>query len=173
VAQERAVIQIDWLKRTFTFDFPVEVFPGIVERLRGTPARIAELVRGVPHGMLINRAAGRWSVNEHVGHLIDLDDLDHVRLNEYIAGADALSAADMTNQKTHEAGYNDVAINTLIDYFRERRLDLVNRLESLSDDIIVRTALHPRLQRPLRLVDWTFFVAEHDDHHLARIRELI
>ena len=167
------MIQMPWTERTFAFDFPAGVFPGIVERLRGTPARIADLIRGVPHSMLIRRANDKWSVNEHVGHLIDLDDLDHLRLNEYIGGAQTLSAADMTNRKTYEAGYNDVATSTLLDYLRDRRFDLINRLEDLSDDQIARTALHPRLKKHLRLVDWTYFVAEHDDHHLARIRELI
>lgn len=167
------MIQMPWTERTFSFDFPLGVFPGIVERLRGTPARIADLIRGVPHSMLICRENDKWSVNEHVGHLIDLDDLDHVRLNEFIAGAQTLSAADMTNRKTYEAGYNDVVTGTLLDYFRERRFDLVNRLEDLSEEQVAHTALHPRLKKHLRLVDWTYFVAEHDDHHLARIRELI
>lgn len=167
------MIQMNWTDRTFSFDFSIGVFPGIVERLRGTPARITELTHGVPHSMLVRRAGERWSVNEHIGHLIDLDDLDHVRLNEYIAGAVTLSAADMSNKRTYEAGYNDVATGTLLDYFRNRRLDLVTRLEALSDDVIGRVAMHPRLRKPMRLVDWTYFVAEHDDHHLARIRELI
>ena len=167
------MIQMPWTERTFSFDFPVGVFPGIVERLRGTPARIADLIRGVPHTMLTRRENDKWSVNEHVGHLIDLDDLDHVRLNEFLDGAQTLSAADMTNRRTYEAGYNDVATNTLIDYFRDRRLDLVARLEDLSEDHVAHTALHPRLKRHMRLVDWTYFVAEHDDHHMARIRELI
>jgi hypothetical protein len=30
-----------------------------------------------------------------------------------------------------------------------------------------RTLLRPRLKTPMRLVDHLFFVAEHDDHHLA------
>lgn len=99
--------------------------------------------------------------------------IDHQRLSEFIKGAPELSAADMTNQRTHEANYNDVVTGTLLDYFRARRADLVQRLESLSEEQVAHTALHPRLQRPMRLVDWTYFVAEHDDHHLARIRELI
>jgi hypothetical protein len=32
--------------------------------------------------------------------------------------------------------------------------------------------VHPRLGTPMRLVDMMFFVAEHDDHHLATITEL-
>ena len=34
---------------------------------------------------------------------------------------------------------------------------------------IFRTALHPRLETPMRMMDLFYFVAEHDDHHLARI----
>lgn len=167
------MIQMPWTERTFNFDFPIGVFPGIIERIRGTPARIGELVKGVPHNMLTRRANGRWSVNEHIGHLIDLDDLDQVRLDEFIARAEVLSAADMSNRRTYEAGYNDVAAATLLDYFTARRTELVQRLEELAEEDVARKALHPRLNVHMRLVDWTYFVAEHDDHHLARIRELI
>ena len=167
------MIQMPWTERTFNFDFPVGVFPGIVERLRGTPARIADLIEDVPHNMLIRRIRDKWSVNEHIGHLIDLDELDHTRLDEFLAGAGTLSAADMTNRRTKEAGYNDVAAATILEFLRARRTDLVKRLEELSEEQIARTALHPRLQVPMRVVDWAYFIAEHDDHHLARIRELI
>jgi hypothetical protein len=167
------MIQMPWEQRTFRFDLPAGVFPGIVERVRGTPARIAELVKDVPHNMLTRRVGGRWSANDHIGHLIDLDELDQTRLDEFLAGAATLSAADMSNRRTSNAGYNDVVTATILDYFRARRTELVERLENLTDAQIARTAVHPRLQVPMRVVDWAYFVAEHDDHHLARIRELI
>ena len=34
---------------------------------------------------------------------------------------------------------------------------------------IAREALHQRLNRRLRLIDWVCFMCEHDDHHLAVI----
>jgi hypothetical protein len=166
------MIQMVWTDRKFSFDFPIGVFPGIIERLRGTPARIGELVHGVPHNMLTRRLNNQWSVNEHIGHLIDLDELDHKRLDELLAGASQLSAADMSNRRTYDAKYNDVLTATLIEYFRARRHDLVERLEALSEEEIAKRSLHPRLQTQMRVVDWAYFVAEHDDHHLARIREL-
>lgn len=167
------MIQMPWEQRTFRFDLPAGVFPGIVERLRGTPARIAELVKDVPHDMLTRRIGGRWSANDHIGHLIDLDELDQTRLDEFLAGAATLTAADMGNRRTSNAGYNEVITATILDYFRARRTELVERLENLTDAQIARSAVHPRLQVPMRVVDWAYFVAEHDDHHLARIRELI
>src|SRR5262249_49893416 len=36
-----------WFDRAFSFDLPVTQAPNVVERLRGTPARLEELCRGV------------------------------------------------------------------------------------------------------------------------------
>jgi uncharacterized damage-inducible protein DinB len=49
---------------------------------------------------------------------------------------------------------------------------LVSHLESVDPELFSRSALHPRLGMPMRLVDLMLFVAEHDDHHLASITEL-
>ena len=50
---------------------------------------------------------------------------------------------------------------------------LVHRLEELQVDQVGIVAFHPRLQKPMRLLDWLYFVAEHDDHHLAQARRAI
>ena len=165
--------QMNWTERTFSFDFPAGVFPGIVERLRGTPVRIASLIEHVPQARLTAQPGGAWSVHQHIGHLDDLDALDRTRLDEYLRGEPQLSAADMTNRRTHEAGYNDVPADELLNRFGIHRGELIARLEGLEMDQVTRTALHPRLKVPMRLVDWLYFVAEHDDHHVARIRELV
>ncbi len=78
----------------------------------------------------------------------------------------------MTNRKTYESQHNEVAIATILAAFRDQRLQLVARLESLSPEVFARTAHHPRLNVPMRLVDMIFFQAEHDDFHLTRISEL-
>ena len=36
-----------------------------------------------------------------------------------------------------------------------------------------KTSLHGRLSKPMRLVDCLFFIAEHDDHHIAIISQLL
>jgi len=37
------------------------------------------------------------------------------------------------------------------------------------DELVERSAFHPRLKKPMRIIDLAFFVAEHDDYHLAKI----
>jgi len=45
-------------------------------------------------------------------------------------------------------------------------------LENIPEELIFRFSLHPRLKTPMRTMDLFLFVADHDDHHLARITEL-
>jgi uncharacterized damage-inducible protein DinB len=164
---------LDWTARTWTFDLPVGVFPAVLERVRGTPARAAALVAGAPEPALAARADGAWSVKEHVGHLDDLDALDDRRLTEFLSGAEALSAADMTNRATYDADHAATPTAELLARFAAHRAALVARLEALDEAQVAATARHPRLGRPMRLLDWLQFVAEHDDHHLARARETL
>jgi len=78
----------------------------------------------------------------------------------------------MSNRKTYDAHHNDVVADSILKAFRAARHDIVHRLESFDAEIFGRSALHPRLNVPMRLVDMLFFQAEHDDYHLARISEL-
>jgi hypothetical protein len=45
-------------------------------------------------------------------------------------------------------------------------------IENIGEEIIFKSALHPRLKTPMRTMDLFLFVAEHDDHHLATISSI-
>jgi hypothetical protein len=164
---------LKWTDRSFQFTFPVEVYPEMIERLRGTPARLEDRVKSVAPEVLTRRDGERWSIQENAGHLLDLESLVRQRLGEYLAGAKALHAADMSNRTTYEADHNHVLMATILADFRRQRTELVNRLDSLESHAFAAAAHHPRLNVPMRLVDMIFFQAEHDDYHLARVSELI
>ena len=162
-----------WIDRTWEFVLPAGAFPAVLERLRGTPARVEELFAGVSEPALRGRVGGAWSAKQHIGHLDDLDELDERRLREFLARVPTLSAADMTNKRTHDANHNDTPTDALALRFRTNRLALVRRMEALGAEEISAVATHPRLRQPVRLIDWAVFVAEHDDHHLASARHAI
>ncbi|HEX5890854.1 MAG TPA: DinB family protein, partial [Pyrinomonadaceae bacterium] len=109
----------------------------------------------------------------NAAHLYDLDALTLERIEQYVAGVPILHAADITNRKTSEANYNSVPAAEISRLFRERRAQVVSRLESLDAEMFARSAIHPRLNIPMRLVDFVFFEAEHDDYHFTRINELL
>jgi hypothetical protein len=165
--------KLKWGERTFSFTFPVEVYPEMIERLRGTPARLEDRVRSIGPEILTRREGDRWSIQENAGHLLDLETLVSGRLDEYLAGAKTLHAADMSNRKTHEADHNQVSMSSILTDFRRDRTALVGRMDQLEPQVFATVAHHPRLNVPMRLVDMIFFQAEHDDYHLARISELM
>ena len=79
-----------------------QVVSKLCARLRGTPVRLEEALGGCSRANVIAKSEEKWSVQEHAGHLADLEPLWLARLEDYAAGAEQLTVADLTNRKTHE-----------------------------------------------------------------------
>jgi hypothetical protein len=165
--------RLPWFQRTFPTGLPGHLLPVIVERLRGAPARLTDRLAGVPHGLLVRRSGDSWSLQENVGHLLDLEPLWQQRVGDVAQRRDTLAEADLTNRRTHEANHNAAPLEGLLTAFRRARGELVRQLEAFPEEGVAFAALHPRLKAPMNVVDLAFFVAEHDDYHLARISELL
>ncbi len=162
-----------WFERKFDFTFPVELRPNLCARLRGTPARLEEVLGSCSHGILARKAQEKWSAQEHAGHLLDLEPLWLARVEDYVAASDLLTPTDLNNRRTDEANHNARLLEHILDEFRSARRALLKRVDQLDASLFAQAIPHPRLKTPMRLVDHLYFVAEHDDHHLARIWELV
>jgi len=162
-----------WFERNFETSPQKSLMPGLVERLRGTPVRISDRLVGTAPDVLTRRHNDTWSIQENVGHLWDLEELWANRLEDFLSGNATLTAADLENTKTHSADHNQQPLFALVTGFRQARQRLVENLEHLSADDLRRTALHPRLKQPMTIPGMCLFIAEHDDHHAARITELL
>ncbi len=164
--------QINWVERKFDFNFPPGIFPSVLERFRGTPARLEELAAGLSKEILTRKIKGKWSIQEHAGHLVDLEELGERRIRDFLKRAEILSPADITNRATDEANYNLMEMKEILLKFRKARESLVNKLEKLKETEIQLTSIHPRLKQKMRIIDWIYFMCEHDDHHLTSIRKI-
>ena len=164
--------QIPWFERQFHFDFPVTLFPVIFSRLEGTLFRLHHILQTADEESSSYHAEG-WSVKQHLGHLYDLEDLWWLRLADFMQNKAVLTAADLTNRKTEEAGHNENTIENLLNAFARERQRLLETAFELDAVDLTRTSMHPRLNQPMRLIDALYFVAEHDDHHIAKISELL
>jgi len=162
-----------WFERKFEFSFPAELHPNLCARLRGTPARLEEALRGRSQEILARKPQDKWSAQEHAGHLLDLEALWLERVGDYLAGSAQLTVTDLNNRKTDEANHNARPLEQILIEFRAAREKLLKRVDELDASLFTRAIPHPRLKTPMRLVDHLYFVAEHDDHHLARIWELL
>ena len=162
-----------WFERKFEFSFPVELHPNLVVRLRGTPARLEEIFHGRSAKRTVTKPGEKWSAQEHAGHLLDLEPLWLARVGDYIAGSEVLAVADLLNRKTDEANHNARPLKQILAEFRGAREELLTQVGEVEPSLFARSIPHPRLKTPMRLVDHLYFVAEHDDHHMARIWELL
>jgi uncharacterized damage-inducible protein DinB len=162
----------EWFKRNFPLIEDNGILPSIIERLSGTPARIDEIVSKLNPALLVLKPHNRWSIKEEIGHLSDLEPLWFGRLDDILCGLPELRVADLSNQKTNTANHNATEIKVLLQLFRKQRQLFVDRLILLTDKQLLNVSLHPRLKTPMRVIDLANFVAEHDDHHLASVREI-
>jgi uncharacterized damage-inducible protein DinB len=163
---------IKWFERQFNFTFTQNIFPSILERLSGTPVRLEEKLSFFSPDILTVRIGDTWTIKENIGHLTDLESLWQGRLQDIMDGKEELRPTDLQNTKTSQAGHNAVPVAELLHNFRQVRAQTLTLLVNISEELIFRYALHPRLKTPMRTIDLFLFVAEHDDHHLARITEL-
>ena len=163
-----------WFERKFNFDFPAEKMPDILERLRGTPARAQVLVEDLDLERLqVREQEGTWSIKENIAHIADLEPLWFGRIEDIIGGQETMRPADLTNRTTMEANHHESSIGQILERVSNERSKLVERIETLSSDQWAASSLHPRLKTPMRIVDLCYFVADHDDYHLARCRYLL
>jgi hypothetical protein len=162
-----------WLERDFAFGLPLSRFPDVLERLRGTPARLEERLDHAPTVRLSARPGESWSLQENVGHLLLVEELWDGRLDDFLSGAEALRPAGYEASRVGTARFNERPLEGLLAAFRVARLRHVGRLEQLGPSDIGRTAFHPRLERTVNVLDMMVFAADHDDHHLARITQLL
>ena len=159
----------EWFQRKFPAITDNGLLPAILERLAGTPARLRTMVE---HARAKPPVSG-WSAAKELGHLSDIEPLWLARVHDILQGRPDLTPADLTNRATFEADHDGHPLPALVDRLEPGRIALVQALRGAADADLERSAKHPRLGTPMRLVDLAYFVAEHDDHHMARLRELL
>lgn len=160
--------RIAWFDRKFTFGIGPEMLPLFLERLEGTVYRIEQKVKGLDEKVLSERFDGKWSVKQNIGHLAEVDQINNKRIDEIIRGAAVLSPAVF-----EPMDYNPWPASKVIAFFRDARQSNLNKYSALSLDEKTLSSVHPRLKIKMNPVDLAFFDAEHDDHHLLKITDII
>jgi uncharacterized damage-inducible protein DinB len=158
-----------WTERTFTFGLPLNMLPFYLERLSGTIFRLEGKVRDVSEEVLSEKLEGKWSVKQNIGHLAEVDEIALKRIGEMLQGVSPMTPAIFPTQQD----YNSMPVIEVLNYFHKNRLRNIERYSQLNAEELQRSSLHPRLKVQMTPVDLAFFDAEHDDHHLVRINEIL
>ena len=161
--------KLDWFERHFSFGLSPAMLPFYLERLEGTIARIEKKVSGIPNEILIHKLDGKWSIKENIAHLAEVDEIALKRIDEMKLGISPMSPAVIQPRKD----YNLQSVSDVVDFFRINRVKNLQKYKSLNEADLVKFSLHPRLKVQMNPVDLAWFDAEHDDHHLVRINEIL
>jgi uncharacterized damage-inducible protein DinB len=161
-----------WFERKFDFDFGADHYAAIYAQLKQAPDQLRAAVAGLAEDVLVHQPNGGWSIKEHTGHLSIMEPIWRTRFHDIQDKKPVLSPADLSNRATTEANFNAKGISVLLDQFLTERMTTLALLDTLNMLDGSRTSLHPRLQQPMRMIDLAYFVAEHDEHHILRIREI-
>jgi hypothetical protein len=159
---------LNWFDRTFTFGLPAAMLPFYLERLEGSICRIEAKVKGVSDKVLSEKYDGKWSVKENIGHLAEVDLVSNKRIDEMRSGVDTLSPAVFEPKD-----YNPWPIEKVVAFFREARQSNLDKYKNISEPDLLKGSTHPRLKVKLTPIDLAFFDAEHDDHHIVKISNII
>jgi len=162
-----------WFDRKFDFNFGVERFEDLLSRLAEFPAMLKQKLDALPEELLTRHKAGKWSINENVGHLFSLEKLWRNRFREINEGKPQMSPADLTNAATQNASFNNYPVTELTACFDDERTKTIEFLKQLSSSDLIKSSVHPRLNQPMRMIDLMHFVAEHDQHHWNSIQAII
>ena len=144
------------------------MLPFYLERLSGTAIRIADKVKGISEDILSEKVDGKWSVKQNIGHLAEVDAIALQRIDQMLAGISMMLPAVFEPRD-----YSLLPVREVLQYFEENRGRNLVKYKSLRDEDLIKASLHPRLKLPMTPVDLAYFDAEHDDHHLVTIHEIL
>ena len=161
-----------WVDHTFNLGLDTGWMYNVLSRIKDCDIRLSHHTKGLNDKLLSSKPDNKWSIKEHVGHLIDLEELWMNRFLQFEKLVPELVHADMSNQKTNQAAHNEKPIQTLLDQFIAERKKLIQTFDALSIKAQNHEAFHPRIKMRMKPVDLLFFVAEHDDHHITSILRL-
>jgi uncharacterized damage-inducible protein DinB len=162
-----------WSKRRFTFGQPQWMLADFIERLRGVTPRITALVTGISDDVAHRRYEGKWSIAQNVGHLADVEDLWQERLEDLRRRRDVYTPADPARSQKAAERHQGTPLVEIIRELETKRGQLVAAMIAAPRELQLASVFHERLQCPMRLIDCAQFYAEHDDHHLLRVRTLL
>src|SRR5579862_4970235 len=131
---------LPWFERNLKFGYTPEMLPFFLERLSGTIIRIEEKVKGVDDEILSKKIDNKWSIKENIGHLAEVDEVANRRIDEMITGVDVMSPAVFEPKD-----YNPWPIEKVVSLFKKNRTSNVSKYNSLSDDELKKSSMHPRL----------------------------
>ena len=113
---------------------------------------------------------GRFTPRQVIAHLADWEPILLGRLKQAVTNPGSTVAAYDEGERATEKGYGGMDVGEQLKVFAAARKDTVSYLESLSEDDMKKTAIHPE-RGPFSAQDLAFMIIGHDMYHVEQLTQ--
>ena len=144
-----------------------------IEAAEKSPKEIAAAVSGLAPAVLgYKPAPGKWSIQEILGHLADVEIIYAHRLRQMLADKEPVIAPIDQDAWARNLGYLETPAPELVALYGLNRHHNVRLLKRLKPEDLARTAFHPEIQRNVTVADLVGRMSTHGANHLEQIERL-
>lgn len=145
----------------------------MLEHMGRLPGRIARLISDATDDELTRAGiGGEWGAVEHIAHLKDFDEVSIDRVEQILREDEPELDIFDTDVRAIERDYHAEDPRKTVEEFEALRGMLINRLDGLSDEEWLRTALHPELGS-ITLEELIRRLDEHDEQHYQALKDVL
>lgn len=144
-----------------------------IEAAEKSPKEIAAAVSGLAPAVLRYKPApGKWSIQEILGHLADVEIIYAHRLRQMLADKEPVIAPIDQDAWARHLGYLETPAPELVALYGLNRHHNVRLLKRLKPEDLARTAFHPEIQGNVTVADLVGRMSAHGANHLEQIERL-
>ncbi len=164
---------VKWFDRNFDLDIDNYRYEDSLTRLAYFPVILKQLLENCRKSIATVKVVGKWSIHKNIGHLILLEKLWSSRFQDIKGGNQNMSSADLNNFATDQASFNKYPLNNLTKSLVHERGQTIALLQNMNEEDFLKTSIHPRLNRPMSILELMHFVSEHDTNHMRSMLFII
>jgi hypothetical protein len=138
--------------------------------LEAFPEKLAAEISSLPKEALLDKPNGKWSIQEHAGHLLSIESLWIARLDDFMLRHETMRAWNGTNEETDQAQFNFQTLSSILRDFSEVREAHCRMVRLSIGKLADWQCLHPTTGESVTFEQHLLTMAEHDEQHLQIIK---
>jgi hypothetical protein len=162
-SQEYAPFYSDYIQRAIKKDDIIAALPQQIDDIRSTLGHLTDEQGRFKFGPV------EWSIKEVVGHLIDVERVFSYRLLRISRNDQTPLPGFEQEDYVREAGFDNSALNDLINEFEFLRRANILAIKNISDEAISRLGTASGVTVSARAL--IYMLVGHVEHHMASLHE--
>lgn len=146
-------------------------FAELIAEFEQFPELLSTTIKDLDSERLLHKPNGKWSIQEHAGHLLAIESLWIARLDDFMLKHEVLRPWNGTNEETDQAQFNLQKLHRILSDFEQIRSGHSRMIKLSEQQLKEVKCLHPRTQMVVSFEDHLKMMVHHDKQHLQIIKD--